>query len=195
MIGRRCNFMGRTLAIASIVIAFACFPVPGAIADPVRQSVTFYAGPATHQYVSQIVQGHFAVDGMMLGLAYDRQLAKLSADFSLEADIQVTHFFDGRSYSTVAGGLGVRYDASRWTGQASSFAFYTGPSYAGAATRNDGHSNRFLEYVGLEFALENINQSEWDGVIRIFHRSGAFGLYAQDADTGSMLGIGLQRRF
>ena len=187
--------MGRTLAIVSSLIACACFPVPYAIAESVRQSVIFYAGPATHQFASQIVQGQFAVDGMMLGLTYTRQLAKLGADFSLEADVEVTHFFDGRSYSTVAGGLGVRYDASRWTGQASSFAFYTGPSYANAPTHNDGHSNRFLEYVGLEFALENINQSEWDGVIRIFHRSGAFGLYAQDADTGSMLGIGIQRRF
>lgn len=187
--------MGRTFAIVSILVAFSCFPVRDAVAEDVRQSVTFYAGPATHQYVSQIVQGQFAVDGMMLGLAYDRHLAKLGADFSLEAEVQVTHFFDGRSYSTAAGGLGVRYDASRWTGQAASFAFYTGPSYADAPARHDGHSSRFLEYVGLEFALENINQSQWDGVIRIFHRSGAFGLYAQDADTGSMLGIGIQRRF
>jgi hypothetical protein len=187
--------MRRPFAIVSILIASAWLPIPDAAAAPPRQSVTFYAGPATHQFVSQIFQGNFDVDGAMLGLAYDRWLADLGAGFTLEAEVQVTHFFNNPSSSAVAGGVGVRYDTSHWIGQASSFAFYTGPSYADDPVRNQGHSERFLEYVAVEFALENINQSQWDGVIRMFHRSGAFGLYGNDADTGSMLGIGIRRRF
>jgi len=183
------------LAIVSILIAFACFPAPDAAAEPPRQSVTLYGGPATHQFVSQIFQGNFDVDGMMLGLAYDRRLADLGAGFTLEAEVQATHFFMSPPSSAVAGGLGVRYDTSHWTSHASSFAFYTGPSYADDPVRNQGHNERFLEYVAVEFALENINQSQWDGVIRMFHRSGAFGLYGNDADTGSMLGIGIRRQF
>ena len=187
--------MRRTFAIGSILIAFCCFLLPAAIAETSRQSVTLYGGPATTQYVSHIVQGDFTVDGGLLGLAYDRQLASLGSGFTLEAEAQVAHAFMNRSYTTVAAGLGVRYDTSGWTSQESSFAFYTGPSYADNIGRTEGHSERFLEYVGLEFALENINNSQWDGVIRMFHRSGAFGLYGKDTDTGSMLGIGIQRRF
>ena len=99
------------------------------------------------------------------------------------------------SYSTVAAGVGVRYDTSKWTGQVSSFAFYTGPSYADDATRDNDHSQRLLEYVSVEFTLENISNSQWDGVVRMFHRSGAFGLYQNNTDIGSMLGIGIRRRF
>jgi hypothetical protein len=187
--------MRRTLVIVSILIAFAYVPVLDAVAEPPRQSVTFYGGPATYQFVSQIFQGNFGVDGMMWGLAYDRGLSDLGAGFTLEAEVQATHFFNNPSSSAVAGGLGVRYDTSHWTSQASSFAFYTGPSYADDPVRNQGHSERLLEYVAVEFAFENINQSQWDGVIRMFHRSGAFGLYGNDADTGSMLGIGIRRRF
>jgi len=187
--------MRRPLAIVSILSAFAFFRASDAIAQTFRQSLTLYGGPATHQFVSQIIQGNFDVDGMMLGLTYDRWLSDLGAGFTLEAEVQVAHFFGNPSSSAVAGGLGVRYDTSHWTRQASSFAFYTGPSYADDPVRNPGHSERFLEYVAVEFALENINQSQWDGVIRVFHRSGAFGLYGNDADTGSMLGIGIRRRF
>jgi len=183
--------MRRTLAL----IAIACFPVPNAVAESAGQSVTLYGGPATHQFVSEIIQGHFSVDGTMLGLAYDRQLADLGAGFVIEAEAQATHFFMNPSYSTVAAGLGVRYDTSRWTGQASSFAFYTGPSYADAATRDNDESKHFLEYVSLEFALENISSSQWDGVVRMYHRSGAFGLYQNNTDIGSVLGVGIRRRF
>lgn len=187
--------MRRPLAIVSILGAFAFFPAPDAIAEPLRQSVTFYGGPATHQFVSQIFQGNFDVNGAILGLAYDRWLSDLGAGFSLEAEVQAALFFANPISSTVAGGLGVRHDTTHWTGRPSSLAFYTGPSYADEPARNEGHNERFLEYVAVEFALENISNSQWDGVIRMFHRSGAFGLYGNDADTGSMLGIGIRRRF
>ena len=182
-------------AIISVMIALACFPVSDATAESALQSVTLYVGPTTRQFASEIVQGHFNIDGTMLGLAYDRQLTDLGAGFRLEAEAQATHFFMKPSYSTLAAGLGVRYDTSRWIGQASSFAFYTGPSYADAATRNNDESEHFLEYVSLEFSLENISNSQFDGVVRMFHRSGAFGLYQNNTDVGTMFGIGIRRRF
>ncbi len=35
----------------------------------------------------------------------------------------------------------------------------------------------------------------WNGVVRYYHRSGAFGLFEPNADEGSTLGFGLQYRF
>ena len=158
--------------------------------------VTFYGGPPTRRYMSEIFfEGNFSVDGAMLGLAHDRRLADLGSGFTLETEIQTTHFFMSRPYSSVGGGLGVRYDTSRWTKQPSSFAVYSGPSYADDSAVSEGKSGRFLEYVAVEFALANILEMHWDGVIRMYHRSGGFGLYGRHTATGSMLGIGLRRRF
>jgi hypothetical protein len=191
----RCKTMRRPLNIVSVLSAFSLLSLPQATAQPLRQSLTLYGGPATHQFVSHIVQGNFDIDGAMLGLAYDRRVSDLGGGFSLEAEAQAVLFIANPTSSAVAAGLGVRYDTSHWTSRPSSLAFHTGPSYADEPARNEGRSERFLEYVAVEFALENINQSRWDGVVRVFHRSGAFGLYGNDADTGSMLGIGIRRRF
>jgi len=172
------------------------FAVSARYAESAQQSVALYGGPATRRYVSQILfHGQFDLDGAMLGLAYDRRLAYLGAGFALEVDLEAAHFFMKRSYSSMAAGLGIRYDTSRWIGKPSSFAVYTGPSYADDPVPGDGYHGRFLEYVAVEFALAIGNNSPWDGVIRMYHRSGTFGLYGSDPDSGSMLGIGLRRRF
>jgi hypothetical protein len=162
-------------------------------AESARQSVTVYAGPATRQYVSNIVfHGNFAVDGTTLGLAYDRRIFDLGAGLTLEIEGQVAHSFMDTPYTSMGAGLGVRFDTSRWTRQPSSVAFYSGPSYA-----DDGGTKRrrLLEFVTVEFAVQFMNRSKWDGVFRMFHRSGAFGLYGNHTDTGSMLGVGVRRRF
>jgi len=185
-------------ALATVLALIACakFEVSDSHAEAARQSVTFYGGPATRRYMSEIFfQGNLSVDGAMLGLAYDRRLADLGSGFTLETEIQMTHFFMGRPYSSVAGGLGLRYDTSRWTKRPSSFAFYSGPSYADDPALSEGKSGRFLEYVAVEFAVAAGEEIQWDGVIRMYHRSGAFGLYGLHTDTGSTLGIGIRRRF
>jgi hypothetical protein len=188
----RTKFIIRTYAIALIAIAIATFASSDAQAESARQSVTVYGGPATRRYVSEIfLHGHFDVDGTTLGLAYDRRVFDLGAGFALEIEVQVTHFFMSFPYTSVAAGVGIRYDTSRWIGRRSSFAVYSGPSYADDGGSKNG---RFLEYVTVQFAV-SINRSPWDGVIRMYHRSGTFGLYGKDTDAGSMLGIGLRRRF
>jgi hypothetical protein len=188
--------MKRALATVLVLIACAKFAASDSHAESARQSVTFYGGPGTRRYMSQIFfQGNVSIDGTMLGLAYDRRLADLGSGFTLETEIQVTHFFMSRPYSSVAGGFGIRYDTSRWTKQPSSFAVYSGPSYADDPALSEGKSGRFLEYVAVEFAVANIGEIRWDGVIRMYHRSGAFGFYGLHTDTGSMLGIGIRRRF
>ena len=53
--------------------------------------------------------------------------------------------------------------------------------------------NPWLNYVGAEVAFSLA--PTWNAVIRYYHRSGAFGLFAPNADEGSTLGLGVQKRF
>jgi hypothetical protein len=145
-------------------------------------SATLYVGPSSTQFVTQILSGNFDVNGGMVGLAVDRGLFKLGSGISLAAELQVTDFFDEFPWSDTF---------------PMSLAVYTGPSYAPNAPLildpQPHQDPKFLNYISLEFAVPMNN--DWDAALRIYHRSGAWGVYSNTADVGSTIGIGLRRRF
>jgi hypothetical protein len=148
--------------------------------------------------VTQILGGEFTVNGGMAGLAVDRGLFRLGSGISLAGEIQLTHFFGKYTYSTGAVGLGLRFDEFPWSDTVPmSFAIYTGPSYAPDAPLildpKPHPDPKFLNYVSVEFAF-TMNRN-WDFAVRAYHRSGAWGTYSNTADVGSMIGIGLRRKF
>lgn len=161
-------------------------------------SATLYAGPSSTKFVTQILGGDFEVNGGMVGLALDRGLFKLGSGISIAAELQATHFFGTYTYSTVAFGVGLRFDEFPWSDRLpTTFAIYTGPSYApDAPIIKDPvpHQDpKFLNYVGVEAGVGIARK--WDAVLRIYHRSGAWGAYSNTADVGTMIGLGLRRRF
>ena len=182
----------RGLALAMVVFS----PVAEAKELVEPWSATLYAGPAVNRWVTTILGGNIKPNGAMLGLALDGRIARLTSKLSLAGEVQFTQFAFGVNYSTVSGGIGVRYDGSTW-GVPTTFAIYTGPSYASASPLiypYGGKMPRFVNYVGFEAGATLLN-SKYDVVVRMFHRSGAWGLYSTSADEGSMIGVGLRRRF
>ena len=163
-------------------------------------SATLYGGPWTQRVVSQIVEdGNYDVSGAMAGLAVDRRLLAFGAGFSLAAEGEVTQNFAGPAFTTFAFGLGVRYDNFPWD-LPTSIAAFSGPSYAIDPPieqyQTDRHQHPFLNYVALELAVGVPHHARhWDAVIRIFHRSGAWGVYSINADEGSTIGVGIRARF
>lgn len=139
----------------------------------------------------------------MIGLAVDRQLGELGWGFSLDGEGQVTHFAGDRNYTTLNLGLGLRFHDFPWAAP-TSVALFTGPSWADRppligtgsfhGTPIKFGRRKFLEYVGAEFAISISQDHDWSGLVRFYHRSGAFGLFADNADEGSMVGIGIRRR-
>lgn len=161
-------------------------------------SATLYAGPSSTAFVTQILGGKFDVNGGMVGLAVDRGLFKLGSGISLAAEMQVTQFFGKYTYNTGALGVGLRFDEFPWSDSfPMSFAMYTGPSYAPNAPLildpTPHQDPKFLNYVSLELSF-HLNR-KLDLAVRAYHRSGAWGAYSNTADVGSMIGIGLHRRF
>lgn len=161
-------------------------------------SATLYAGPSATAFVTQILGGKFDVNGGMAGLAIDRGLFKLGSGISFAAEVQVTQFFGKYTYNTGALGLGFRFDEFPWSDTfPMSLAIYSGPSYAPNAPLildpTPHPDPKFLNFVSLEFAVQ-MNRN-WDASLRVYHRSGAWGTYSNTADVGSMIGIGLRRRF
>jgi hypothetical protein len=189
--------MARRLAVG-MCGAVALFSAGAAQAGNSPWSMTLYAGPSSTAFVTQILDGKFDVNGGMVGLAVDRGLFRLGSGISIAGEVQVTDFFGKYAYQTGAIGLGLRFDEFPWSDSfPMSIAVYTGPSYAPNAPiildPKPHQDPKFLNYVSLEFAFQ-MNR-DWDATLRAYHRSGAWGVYSNTADVGSMIGVGLRRRF
>ncbi len=168
--------------------------------DQTDWSVTAFGGPWTQRIVSEIViDGNYDVSGGLIGVAVDRHLARLGWGFSLAGEGVLTQNFDGPVFTTVGAGLGLRFDSI--AGHIPiSVAAYTGPSYAFHPPveqyNTDRRQHPFLNYVAVELAIGiPRHENHWDAVLRIFHRSGAWGLYSPNADEGSTVGVGLRAKF
>jgi len=78
-----------------------------------------------------------------------------------------------------------------------SLAFGIGPSYASSKPKvevaNDGDSRRLLVYWMLEIEVGPPDKG-WSAIFRLHHRSGAFGLVADEGGSNAMV-IGLKQRF
>jgi hypothetical protein len=158
-------------------------------------SATLYAGPATNTISSEIIAGHLHVDGMMIGVAVDRKLVDLGSGFSLGAEVQLTQYLGDHAYNTGALGVGVRFDRFPWRAP-TVLSLYTGPSYATDPPLVPmGHRKALLNYVGVEFAVALPHATGWDAALRLYHRSGEWGLYSNDIDEGTMVGVGLRYQF
>lgn len=163
-------------------------------------AATVYGGPWTQRVVSQIVgDGNFDTSGGMVGLTVDRRLFRLGWGFSAAAEGEVTQNFDGPVFTTFGLGLGFRFDGFPWKWP-TSFAVFTGPSYAINPPIEkyvtDRRQHPFLNYVGIELAVGiPHHERHWDAVMRIYHRSGVWGVYSINADEGTTIGVGLRARF
>jgi hypothetical protein len=180
----------------------------GSVAVPAQAepwSATFYYGPSTSKYILAVLSsGSYQPTGTTAGFALDRKIVPLGWDISLSFEAQVTETFSG-SYrnTTFALGPGIAaHEPFGWKG--TELSFYTGPSYAtdplGTGIGYGGKietvpRKKWLNFVGVEFAARIAPDSDWDVVGRLYHRSGAFGLYAENLDAGMAVGIGIRRRF
>jgi hypothetical protein len=141
----------------------------------------------------------------MFGLAVDRRLARLGWGFELGAEGQITQFAFGHTYSTIQLGLGVRFSDFPWSNYLpTTFSVYTGPSYATDPPRfytyvNDNielsSRTRLLNYIGVELTVAIPHSDGLQAALRLYHRSGAFGLYTYQDDQGAAIGIGIRKNF
>jgi len=185
--------------LAGVALATAVFAVGPSRAGP--WSATIYGGPSSNSRASDIVDGKGRLSGGMIGLAVDRDIFRLGWGITFGAEVQVTHYLFGKDYTTGALGIGFRFHDILWGHN--SLAIYSGPSYALNPPRVPDYfygpsyrMQKFLNFIGVEFAVPiPWDPQHWDAVLRLYHRSGAWGVYSINVDEGSMIGIGLRAKF
>lgn len=182
----------------------------GNCAEATPWSVTLYGGPVTYTIFTETIKGEARFNSGMLAIAVDRRLAYLGWGWNLVGEAQFQQFaardskdfFEGSgNYSAISLGIGVEYHHFPWERTLpTAVSVFMGPSYSFnpplAYRRIDwGSRKALLNYLGIEFAFAIPPRRDLDAVFRIYHRSGVWGIFTNDAQEASAIGVGLRYRF
>ena len=188
--------------IAIVVVSFlSLILISKALADE-DFAVTVYGGRMTDGDFGDTLTGQADfIDAYVVVGAFSWTFARyLDEALSFELEGQVGKWWGDQKNMEFNLPVAVRWRKFPWNHYVStSLAYGIGPSYATKepAAEIDEHdtTKKFLVYWFAELALGPPN-SNWAGVFRIHHRSGAFGLITDRGDGGSnTLAAGLKYRF
>jgi hypothetical protein len=137
-------------------------------------------------------------DSAFLGLAASHRIGRFDHRLGFEIEGQVVRHFGDQDHWEFNLPIIGRWEAFPWDEVVdTSLAFGVGPSYASEKPKvevaNDGDSQRLLVYWMMELELGPPDQG-WSAIFRLHHRSGAFGLVADEGSSNTMV-IGLKQRF
>ncbi|MFB3111611.1 MAG: hypothetical protein ACE10G_06225 [Gemmatimonadales bacterium] len=134
----------------------------------------------------------------LVGIAGSRRIWRYDNDISFEVEGQIVRHFGNQDHWEFNIPLIVRWETFPWNDVLdTSAAFGLGPSYASEIPKEevtkDGDSQRWLVYWLLELVM-GLPETDWRAVFRLHHRSGAFGIVADEGGS-NFLAVGLKRHF
>jgi hypothetical protein len=191
--------MRRSCAAAALCLGLAS--APAALAED--SAATFYVGRissvnAWHDLVTAPADAEF-VDAYMAVTALSHVLRRYSDDrLSFEVEGQVAYNFGDQHHWEFNLATGPRWHRFPWSAVlATSAAFEVGLSMASempeVEVRLEGDSEKLLIYWGAELTLGS-PRSPWALSLRLHHRSGGFGLFADDGGMNA-LALGVRYAF
>lgn len=130
------------------------------------------------------------------GAGLSREIAHMGEDFTWEVEgIALRHFGEQRHWEGDLA-LGLRWTDPFWTG---SLALSSGVSMASRLPvleeRIDPPSRKLLHFLGIEAAFSTEANPAREFVLRLHHRSDAYGLYGISGGGSNFVAIGYRRRF
>ena len=137
-------------------------------------------------------------DSTFLGLAASHGIGRFDHRLGFEIEGQVVRHFGDQDHWEFNLPIIGRWEAFPWDEVVdTSLAFGVGPSYASEKPKvevaNAGDSRRVLVYWMMELELGPPGKG-WSAIFRLHHRSGAFGLVADEGGSNAMV-VGLRQRF
>ncbi len=193
-------FKYHIIAVIMVIALMPAFTGKTMAADDF--AVTVYGGRMTDGDFGDALTGQADfIDAYVVVGALSWTFARYFEDaLSFELEGQVGKWWGDQHNVEFNLPLAIRWSKFPWNRYVStSLAYGLGPSYATKepAAEIDEHDStkKFLVYWFGEIAF-GPPDSNWAGVFRIHHRSGAFGLIADRGEGGSnTLGLGLKYRF
>ena len=188
-------------SIAAVPLCLALASAPAAFASD--NAATFYIGRissvnAWHDLITAPASAEF-VNAFMSVAALSHVLGRYSNDrLSFEVEGQVAYNFGDQSHWEFNLATGPRWHRFPWSHViATSASFEVGLSVASEVpeveVQLEGDSKKLLIYWGAELTL-GWPPSPWALSLRLHHRSGGFGLFAEDGGMNA-LALGVRYSF
>lgn len=189
----------RRLAGLLALTLVALHAVQASAEDPARAfGVTVFGGVMTDNHWKDF----FTPDDLdfgestLVGLAASRELWRLEGWAGLELEGQVVRHFGEQDHWEFNLPVVGRWHAFPWDEWVdTSIALGIGPSYASEVPKVEaaqrGSSEQWLVYWFAEIEI-GPPSSAWRGILRLHHRSGAYGVVA-DRGGSNVLTVGLRR--
>ena len=191
------------LCALALVIAI---PRPAAAGRSARAgydwAATLYYGVLTEATLGEMSRFdvEFDTDFTYLALALTRKITEVGPHLNLEGEGIIVKYMEGQDHLELDALVALRWLSFPWNRHLdTTVAAGLGLSYATELppyeVRNKGESEKFLSFLLFELTAGIPKIPQWDLVMRVNHRSGAFGLF--DGMKGAMnsLAFGLKFRF
>ena len=168
--------------------------------DP-RHGIAVYGGPASPTPLLEIAR--FRELGLipesMLAISYSYRIYTAWQALAFELESTLGKHTERWDLYSIAGAFIVRWLRPPWSSVTpGSFAFGNGMSYAtgflDAETKYIFPNSRPLYHFSLEATASIPGWRGWEGLIRIHHRSGAFGMFDGVVGGSDFICLGLRKR-
>jgi hypothetical protein len=198
---------GKRVCRFILLSAFFVLVYSGATANYVSAAEPLYA---LNLYVGRMTSNHYEdffldtfdldfVDSYFMATSLARKVGGIDDKVSFEIEGQVVKHFHRQDHWEFNGLAAGRWEKFLWDDVLdTSLAFGIGPSYATdepqVEIEKNGESSKFLVYWMLELALGLPSKPRTAIILRLHHRSNAWGLVA-DHGGSNALALGLKYRF
>ena len=137
-------------------------------------------------------------DPTLVGLAASHSIGRFGPRLVFEVEGQVVRHFGDQNHFEFNLPIIARWASFPWDDVVdTSLAFGVGPSYASEKPEievaNNGDSHRWLVYWMMEVEI-GPPQTSWSAMLRLHHRSGAYGLVANEGGSNAIV-LGVKHRF
>jgi len=170
--------------------------------DKPSYALSVYGGRITDNEIGDFAVGFLDLDfedSYLVALALARRIATYNELASFEVEGQIVKHFDRQDHWEFNGLIVARWEAFFWDRYLdTSLAAGIGPSYATDVpeieVQRSGESQRLQVYMLVELELALPSHPNIAAIVRIHHRSNAFGIVADDGISNA-LALGLKFRY
>ncbi len=193
---------------SGVIIVFVVFaalaPVSKAMAegDGYQWSVFAYGGKWSNNRIGEIVRFNTRLRrSYVWGMGFSHNLHDITDDLEVEVELNAARHTGLQNHFELNAAVNLRWRGFPWERYINtSISYGLGPSYAfrrpPIETRSDRGPTHVLVFMPVEitFAPPSEKRPPWEALLRIHHRSGAYGIVS-DARGSNFITGGLRYRF